>query len=157
MRQILQISFSHQSQTRLPHIILCVTAVEPLFSVSIYQMQAANSDEGVRQLLDSPEFEFRFDSGICQPSQSLALSDRDAIVSSITMHHTIYSCRSELDEFTEGLSVLNFLDLMKQYEGLRSLFEHSQSSLTADFLQDLWQLSLGLVCRKHICRISSSW
>lgn len=88
--------------------------------------------------MDSPEFEFRFDSGICQPSQSLALTDRDTIVSCITLHHTIYSCRSELDQFTEGLCALDFLDLMRQNEVLRSLFEHSQSSLTADLLQDLF-------------------
>lgn len=101
-------------------------------------MQAANSDEEVRQLLDSPEFEFRFDCGICQPSQSLALTDRDTIVSSIALHHTIYSCRSELDEFTVGLSALNFQNFMRQNEVLRSLFEHSESSLTADLLQDLF-------------------
>ena len=96
-----------------------------------------NSDEDVRQLLDSPEFKFGFDSGICQPSQSLAHIDRDTIVSCITLHHTIYSCRSELDQFAEGLCALDFLDMMSLNEVLRSLFQHSQSFLTAH-LQDLF-------------------
>ena len=89
------------------------------------------------QLLDSDEFLFCFDCGVCQPSTSLTLKDKEAIISSIAMHCCIYSCKVELDEIKRGLSSLGFLELMSQNPFLRSLFECRSIELTADHLQDI--------------------
>ena len=71
--------------------------------------------------MDSPDFDFRFDSGICHPSKSLSLGDRKTIVSCIVLHQTIYGCKAELDEFKLGLSAVNFLELIEKNDVLRSL------------------------------------
>ena len=58
-------------------------------------------------MLDSEDLEFRFDSGICQPSSSLTLGDKEQTISSITLHYIIFSCKGELDALKMGLSALN--------------------------------------------------
>ena len=89
-------------------------------------------------MLDSEEFELRFDCGVCQPASSLTLSDKEMIISSITLHHIILSCKAELDELKKGLSSLNFLDLLKHNDCIRSLLEGRQTCLTARILQDIF-------------------
>lgn len=94
--------------------------------------------EEFKQMLDSDEFEFRFDCGVCQPTTSFTLADKESIISSIALHYTIYSCKGELDELKLGLSSLNFLDLLKQNDCIRSLLEGRDSSLTTHCLQDIF-------------------
>ena len=94
--------------------------------------------EPLEQMLDSEEFEFRFDCSICQPASSLTLSDKEVIISSTTLHHVIFSCKGELDELKKGLTTLNFLDLLKHNDCIRSLLEGRQTCLTARILQDIF-------------------
>lgn len=89
-------------------------------------------------MLDSDEFEFRFDCGVCQPSSSLKSSDKESIISSIALHHIIYSSKGELDEVKMGLSTLNFLELLQNNDSMRSLLEGRQSFLTTSCLQELF-------------------
>ena len=89
-------------------------------------------------MLDSEEFEFRFECGVCQPSASLALSDRENIIFSIVLHYVIYSCKGELDQLRLGLSAVNFLDVLRDNDSVRSLLEGRQSHLTPQSLQDLF-------------------
>ena len=89
-------------------------------------------------MLDSDEFEFRFDCGICQPSSSFTLRNKEEIISSISLHYVTLSCKGELDELKVGLSALKFLDLLKQNDNIRSLLEGRQTCLTAHVLQDLF-------------------
>ena len=70
---------------------------------------------------------------------TLTLSDKEVIISSITLHHVIFSCKGELDELKKGLSALNFLDLLKHSDCNRSLLEGRQTCLTARILQDIFE------------------
>lgn len=56
--------------------------------------------------MDSPDFSFRFDCGVCMPSSSVSVDDKESIVRCISMHHTIlYSQKAELDAIKEGFQV----------------------------------------------------
>ena len=50
----------------------------------------------MRNLLDSEEYEFRYEIGIAQPSGTLQLSDLDRIVETSATHYSIVSVKAEL-------------------------------------------------------------
>ena len=52
--------------------------------------------------MDSEEYNFRYECGICQPSQMIKFNQREEIVSALAMH-TIYSIKAELDQIISGL------------------------------------------------------
>lgn len=83
-------------------------------------------------------FSFRFDCGVSQPASTVTLASRGTIIASITLHYTIYSCKTELDEIRRGLSAVNFLDLMSAHPILRSLFIYTPQELTVEVIQDLF-------------------
>ena len=103
------------------------------------QIDEATTDEELRDIIDSDEFDFRFECGFCQPSKSMTLHDRQRIISCIALHFLCYSCKAELDEFRVGLSKLGFIDLLRDHPCLRSLFQARAKAdqLTADQIQDL--------------------
>ena len=77
----------------------------------------------MRALLDSDEFDFRYDIGIAQLSQNLHLRDCMRIVKSCAAHFTIHSVKAELDQICEGLSCMGVLQLMRDKPALlRPLF-----------------------------------
>ncbi len=69
------------------------------------KLERSESTESLRKLIDSPEFLFRFDCGLCMPSSSISMDDRESIVRCIAMHHVIYSQKAELDQIREGFQV----------------------------------------------------
>ena len=58
----------------------------------------------------------------------------EQLIASITLHYTIHSCKTELDEI-RGLSTINFLDLMLD---LRSLFVYTPQELSVEAIQGLF-------------------
>ena len=60
--------------------------------------------EEMRTVLDSEEFDFRFDIGVAQPSQNLYLRDCMRIVKSCAAHFTIHSIKAELVQICDGLN-----------------------------------------------------
>ncbi len=108
------------------------------------QLESASTNEELQDLLNSEQFSFRFDCGVCQPASSININDKQHLVSSIALHYCIYACKAELDEIRRGLVSLGFVGLMTQYPCLMSLFKASSQKLTADMLQNMFSHTFSL-------------
>lgn len=100
----------------------------------LMQLSKCETSSEIHQLLDSEEFQFRFDAGVTVPSASIGIEQKDEIVHSLVMHYLVYTCKAELDQLTQGLSELGVLRLLHSYPTLfRPLFTASHKpKLTAD-------------------------
>ncbi len=110
-----------------------------------WQLQKVSTTEGLRDLLDSDEFDFRYDCGITQPSSRLEIKDRDRIVTSFVMHYAIMYCMTELIQLKEGLGSLKVLNLLHANPRVtRPLLVFSKgATLTADKLYDMLKADLS--------------
>ena len=90
----------------------------------------------MKRLLDSKEFEFRFDAGLSFPSNSVKIENVDDIVRSLAMHFLVYSCKAELDQLKAGVSELGILSLIHSYPKLfKPLFTVTgKPQLTPDYV-----------------------
>ena len=107
------------------------------------QFEECSSTETLSQTLDSPAFLFRFECGCPMPSQSVTLSDCDALVKSIALHFIIYSQKAELDDIGSGLDdVLEFGQLIRTHPTLfKPLFVASgRTKLHADIFLSLFDI-----------------
>ncbi len=88
----------------------------------------------MKDLLDSDEYDFRFDIGLGFSTASMNFGDRDKIVQSLAGYYTIVKVKAQIDQFVEGLRVLGILDLVQAnpHRG-RELFVYSKpQEMTAD-------------------------
>ena len=111
------------------------------------QLQMVNDSEGLRELLASNEYDFRYDAGVAQPCHAMSLADRDTIVQSLATHYTIIQGKAELDQIVEGLDTLHVLELIRSNpRAMRPLFVHAESvPLTADVMIDMFSPKLSPV------------
>ncbi len=65
-------------------MIIIITII--IYNTVMLQIQDASSQSELQKLLNTNEFEFRFDLGINKPSNKIRLEDRETIVSSISLH-----------------------------------------------------------------------
>ena len=88
----------------------------------------------MRGLLDSDDFQFRFDAGVTVPSSSLTVEQIDDITHSLMMHYLVFSCKAELDQLKQGLAELEVLKLLHNHPALfKPLFVAcGKPKLTAD-------------------------
>lgn len=101
----------------------------------------------LRQLLDSPDFTFRFECGSPMPSSSITIVDSDALLNSISLHFIIYSQKTELDEIKRGLdAVLNVGQLMCNHPALFKplLVISGQHNLKADRFLALFDIDYSV-------------
>ena len=92
-------------------------------------------------MIGSKEYDFRFDCGVSQSVLSLTLEDRDKIISALCLHYTVLSSLAELEQLRHGLSVCQFSMIFERHSKLfRPLFLHSDESITASFIQDLYKV-----------------
>lgn len=89
-----------------------------MFKIIILQLSQCKSTEDLKDLLDSKEFEFRFDAGLSFPSDSVKIEDVNNIIRSLAMHFLVYSCKAELDQLKAGISELGVLSLIHSYPRL---------------------------------------
>ena len=96
----------------------------------------------MRELLDSEDFQFRFDAGVTVPSTSLEIEQRDDIIRSLVMHYLVFSCKAELDQLKQGLSELKILQLLHTYPTLfKPLFvAYGKPKLTANSLAAIFNV-----------------
>ena len=110
------------------------------FFYILVQLEAAQTVEEMRALLDSEEFEFRFDIGFADLSSKLELSDRDRIVQSLATHFTIVRVKAQIDQMIEGLNTLGIYDLIKANPRImHKLFISQPEPITSDFMLNLFQ------------------
>lgn len=110
------------------------------------------SVDEMRNLLDSDEFDFRYDIGIAQPSKDLQLRDCDRVVKLCAAHYTIHSVKAELDQLCDGLMCMGVLQLIQQNPVMRTLFlPRPPKPLTADSMINMFTTKfspLGANCRE---------
>jgi len=95
----------------------------------------------MKQKLDSEEFDFRFNCGVTQSTYRMKLDQKEAIISALCRHFTIYRAISELEQMIEGFQALNFIQLIKAYPSIaRQIFTSPTHCLTADFIQDFYEV-----------------
>ena len=115
----------------------------------------------MKSMLDSPEFEFRFDAGVTQATYGMKLEDKENVISALCRHFTIYTSIAELDQLLQGLQTLQFRTLMKTHPLLlRQVFQVSQQIISADFIQDFFKVQyspIGSNNRRIEERIMMNW
>ena len=110
--------------------------------LSIVQIEDATSTEEFRALLDSDDFTFPFDAGVCMPSSSVTLKNKREVAKSIAMHFAVFAIKAELDQLKKGLQCLRLLEVMHTYPTLlKPLFLNSgEPSITADYILQLFHV-----------------
>ena len=88
----------------------------------------------MKVLLDSDDYDFRFDVGLGFPTDSMRFVDRDKIVQSLASYFTVVKVKAQIDQLVEGLCVLGILDLVRANPcKARELFIYSKpEAMTAD-------------------------
>ncbi len=105
-----------------------------------HQLEQASTLEEVKALLDSDDYDFRFDIGLGFPTNSMRFVDRDEIVQSLAGYFTVVKVKAQLDQVVQGLSVLGILDLLRDNpRKARELFVYSKPpAMTADAMLTLF-------------------
>ena len=95
-------------------------------------------------MLDSDDYDFRYDCGVRQPTTMMTINDRDDIVSALAMQ-TVFSIKAEMDQMIAGLNDYGLGELARNNsEVLRQLFVHyRQLPLTSDTLYDMFAPQLS--------------
>ena len=65
--------------------------------------------EGLRELMATEDYDFRYSCGVTQAVSKMELKDRDSIVQSIAKHCAIMYCMTELIQLKDGLASLKVL------------------------------------------------
>ena len=66
-------------------------------------------------MMDNPDYDFRYDSGVSQATYCIKFKDKEAIVQSLCRHYSVYAAAPEMQQLLKGLETLEFLDLMHAY------------------------------------------
>ncbi len=102
------------------------------------QLEEASTLEEVKVLIDSDDYDFRFDVGLGVPLDDLR--GRDEIVKSLSTYFTVVKVKAQIDQLVQGLSVLGILDLLQANpRKARELFVYSKpEDTTADAVLTLF-------------------
>ena len=68
------------------------------------QIEDASLVSQLQELLNTEEFDFRYDLGISKPVHEIRLDDRETLVSSMALHYGVLMVKAELDQLLCGLS-----------------------------------------------------
>ena len=103
-------------------------------------MNQAENDDDLRVCLSIDEcLELLLATGFCKPVCNLALDDRPNIIAALLHYHLIARVKAELDQFIEGLSTHDFLNIVRKDPNMwKPFFVHSNSKLTTDVIKDLF-------------------
>jgi len=112
--------------------------------VYILQLINAPDEESFVALLDSEEYNFRYDCGVSQPVSTIKLCHREDIVSALALH-SVFAIKAELDQLISGFHTYGFDELFQTYpEVTRQLFVYFKPlPLTADKLFDMFPAQLS--------------
>ena len=68
------------------------------------QLQDSKSVEELHNLLESDEYDFRYNLGVAEQTQTVRLDDKEEIVTHMANHFAIFQVKGELDQILCGLS-----------------------------------------------------
>ena len=103
-----------------------------------------NTDEGEFKDTASFESDFRFEAGFTKPY--VTMQEKEELFNCVSLHYTLLSTFSELNQFIEGLKLCNVLTLMRVFQYLfRAVFRPSHD-LTAELLDDMFQPKFNPDC-----------
>lgn len=106
------------------------------------RIQNASSVHQLQEMLNTDEFNFRFDVGICKAAHKVRLDDREVFVSSMALHYGVLVVKAELDQILCGLSsTLDALTFIRSNPVMtRPLFVYQERPPpSADTLFDMLQ------------------
>ena len=102
------------------------------------------TDEGEFKDTASFESDFRFEAGFTKPY--VTMQEKEEFFNCVSLHYTLLSTLSELNQFIEGLKLCNVLTLMRAFPYLfRAVFQPSHD-LTAELLDDMFQPKFSPDC-----------
>ena len=95
--------------------------------------------------MDKDEYQFRYDCGVCKPSQLISFFEKDNVISALCLHYSLLVSLAELEQLKRGLCTLKFNCLMESHPTLlRKAFYPSEIIITADVIQDLYEIDFSL-------------
>ena len=99
-------------------------------------------------MLDSQEFDFRFQCGVGEPAASMTLEDKQRIVDAFCLHYSIFATLTELDQVKQGLTVQKFNVLMEKYpNAVRASFQPVKEVITSSLIEELYCSNTSLAPR----------
>ena len=88
-------------------------------------------------MLDSDEYEFRYECGVAKPSCRITLSEKKKVIDA---HYSVLTSLAELEQLRRGLSIQTFDSLIQNYpEIMYKAFQPSDYQLTSTYIQDLFK------------------
>ena len=97
------------------------------------------STQELRALLDSQEFDFRFQCGVSEPAASLTLEDKERLVDAFCLHYCVFSTVAELEQLKQGLMVQKFSTLMERHpDVVREAFRPAKQAITSSLIEQLY-------------------
>ena len=105
------------------------------------QLQDVSSEKEFTDLLCSQVYDFLNNCGITKVSVKMKLSDKKSVISAECLPYSILGSIGELEQLKRGLQTAGFSCLLEQHcSALRELFLHQKKQITADFIQDLFEV-----------------
>ena len=100
-----------------------------------------STDEELKQLIDTNEYNFRFEAGMNLPSAAMGTINKGEIAKALAMHYVIYSSMAELEHIKKGLRVLGVQKLMSaNITTLKPLFCKLNDKLSAASFVNLFDI-----------------
>ena len=106
-------------------------------------MQETNTEEEFKDLVCSSEYDFLLNCGITKAPAVMKLSDKKSVISGICLHYGILESLGELEQFKRGLKTARFSSIL-EHSISRHLFIYHHEKITADFIQDLFEVQYSL-------------
>ena len=99
----------------------------------------------MRDLLDSEEFQFRYDIGLGQLASNFSLADKERIFHLIASHYAVIRVKAELDQIVSGLKTLGVLELLQRNpKKMRILLvKRTPRRWSADLIMSIFKPSLS--------------
>ena len=85
------------------------------------------SESELQELLYQEDYDFRYTCGITKPVSSIKFDDRNKIIDAICLHFTVAVSLVELEQLHQGLSILNFIELVKAFPILVNVFKQKSN------------------------------
>ena len=72
----------------------------------------------------------------------MQLSDKESMISAVCLHYSILGSLGELEQLKRGLQTAGQLSALLEQHGsvMKDLFLHQDKKVTADFIQDLFEV-----------------